>query len=216
MPSDTLARLRARIAVTDGIAPETQRLMVGDELLVEGPEDAGAARHRPGVRAVPLAAGGGPRAHGAAAGGGDSGESGVVADMHAREQVGGLPRPRSRLMLHRDDGSAKHWRWFSLSRGPEVVRPTATLRWGKNEDGSNQTMSGELRVGTAEVGRGDWRERRGGASGRRARLQGSASPPAAPFAAPDADTREKWVAAPVLSAVSSQREAVACGARAGT
>ena len=166
MRTDTLARLRARISLTHGIAASTQRLMIDQVALEEGPQTLAqrgigpesalflslqASDHLITERQRAVAA-----AETAAA---------EADDTAAQGQVGALPQPRSRLMLFRHDGSAKHWRWFSLSRGAEGV---ASVSWGKNEDGSNHTLWASCGSGppkSCEVhGRARRKVRRGGST----------------------------------------------------
>ena len=106
--TDTLARLRARISLTHGIAASTQRLMIGQVALEEGPQTLAqrgigpesalflslqAANHLITERQRAVAAA----------------ETAVTeADTAVQAQVGALPQPRSRLLLYRrDTGSAK-------------------------------------------------------------------------------------------------------------
>jgi len=211
MPSDTLARLRARIAAAHGIAANTQRLVLDQVTLEEGPQTlATRGIGRESVLMLSLQA---PdhllterqRAVTAAE------AAATEADSHAAEQAGRLEQPRTRLLLHRDDGSAKHWRWFGLSRDAEG---DASVSWGKNEDGSNHTLwasCGSAPPKIGEVSGVSADEGPAGAEhGFRMTLRGGrhwrARRQLLLVAAPDAATKEKWVAA--LGAVAAQREAV--------
>lgn len=193
MPSDTLARLRARITLTHGIAANTQRLMVGQVALEEGPRTLAqrgigpesalflslqAADHLLTQRQRAVVA-----AETAAA----------EADAAAAELVGALPQPRSRMLLYREDGSVKHWRWFRLSRGAEGAR---SVSWGKNEDGSDHRLWASCGSGppkSCEVtGVGADEGPVGVEHGFRILRVGGHR---VLVAAEDATTREKWVAA---------------------
>jgi hypothetical protein len=202
--TDTLARLRARISLTHGIAAGTQRLMIDQVTLEEGPQTLAergigpesalflslqAANHLITERQRAVAAA----------------ETAVAeADTAVQGQVGALPQPRSRLLLYRDDGSLKHRRWFHLSRDAEGV---ASVSWGKNEDGSNHMLwasCGSTPPKSCEVHGLSAEDGPAGVEHGFRILRRTGQPLL--VAAADGETREKWVGA--LDAVQSQREAV--------
>eukprot|EP01046_Picozoa_sp_COSAG06_P036160 COSAG06_NODE_3960_length_4717_cov_11.330446_4_plen_884_part_00 len=209
--TDTLARLRARISLTHGIAAGTQRLMIDQVTLLEegpqtlaergiGPESAlflslQAADHLNTERQRAVAAA----------------ETAVAeADTAVQGQVGALPQPRSRLLLYRDDGSPKHRRWFHLSCDAEGV---ASVSWGKNEDGSNHMLwasCGSTPPKSCEVHGVRAEDGPAGVEHGFRILPRTGQPLL--VAAADGETREKWVGA--LDAVQSQREAVGALERA--
>eukprot|EP01043_Picozoa_sp_COSAG02_P002825 COSAG02_NODE_67_length_42609_cov_14.506681_8_plen_981_part_00 len=206
MRSDTLARLRARISLTHGIAAGTQRLMIDQVTLEEGPQTLAergigpesalflslqAADHlitesKSAVAAAETAA--------------------AEADTAVQGQMEALPQPCSRLMLYRDDGSPKHRRWFHLSRDAEGV---ASVRWGKNKDGSDHRLwasCGSAPPKSCEVHGVSIEEGPAGSDcGFKILRTGQTGQPLL-VAASDGETKEKWVG--VLDAVQSHREAV--------
>ena len=208
--TDTLARLRARISLTHGIAAGTQRLMIDQVTLEEGPQTLAergigpesalflslqAADHLNTERQRAVAAA----------------ETAVAeADTAVQGQVGALPQPRSRLLLYRDDGSPKHRRWFHLSRDAEGV---ASVSWGKNEDGSNHMLwasCGSTPPKSCEVHGVSAEDGPAGVEHGFRILRRTGQPLL--VAAADGETREKWVGA--LDAVQSQREVVGALERA--
>eukprot|EP01043_Picozoa_sp_COSAG02_P042509 COSAG02_NODE_3620_length_6462_cov_20.005501_3_plen_1051_part_00 len=203
MRSDTLARLRARISLTHGIAAGTQRLMIDQVTLEEGPQTLAergigpqsalflslqAADHLITERQSAVAA-----AETAAA----------EADTAVQGQVEAPPQPSSRLMLYRDDGSPKHRRWVHLSRDAMGV---ASVKWGKNKDGSDHTLwasCGSAPPKSCEVHGVSIEE---GAVGSNYGFKILRTGQPLLVAAADGETKEKWVG--MLDAVQSHLGAV--------
>lgn len=143
MPTDTLARLRARIGM-HGIAPAMQCVMAGGQPLAEGPQTLEERGIGPkttlsvvtreeevehllskeyACRQALTAA-----------------EATVVETETSVDRISVGTRwitEPTRLRLHRDDGTVKHWRWFKLTRESIFKRVGCDyiVSWGKYEDG---------------------------------------------------------------------------------
>lgn len=138
-PTDTLPVVRRRIELEHSIAANTQKLMLGDEKMLEGKQtmaDRGIgpgselrlALHSPDHMTV------------------ERTEAVTEAEARtaeraeaARERVEALSQQQPfHMLLHGHDGVAKHRRWFRLSR--DEASGAVTMSWGKKQDGSNHML----------------------------------------------------------------------------
>ena len=140
---DTPALLRARIEREHGTAANTQRLLLGRELI----EGSTATLRELGIDAhselfLSVQAENWPLRDAEAAVAAAKAEK-----LEAAGAIGALVRA-SRLLLHQPDGSPKHWRWFCLKKDEAATataaatdsRDRVVVQWGKNQDGSDHWL----------------------------------------------------------------------------
>ena len=149
MPSDTLARLRARIDAACGMPPELQRVRAGGQQLEEGPrtlEQRGIGSQtalsvitREAEVEQLLAEESACRQAVAAAEARVAESEASVAGVAVGKRW--ITEPM-RLRLYREDGSVKHWRWFKLTRESRIDRVGCDyfVSWGKEEDGREHML----------------------------------------------------------------------------